>query len=141
MNLGARLVLYETGNLREEAAVKLFQDMIDIGVVWDDVSYSLTAKALILAGKCHKPKGTTMGQETLKVDVDTFVGNELDRLERFAEAYRAGRDTDPERFPETLTEDEYIEQYEAWLSYIMDTTDKNPFAVNENSPTEKNNLN
>lgn len=141
MSLGARLVLYETGNLGEEAAVKLFQDMIDIGVVWDDDSYSLTAKALILAGKCHKPERAVMSDEKIKVDVDTFVGNELDRLERFADAYRAGREVDPERFPDEMTEDEFIEQYEAWLSYLTETSPVNPFAVNENTPITEINSN
>lgn len=134
MILGARLVLYETGNLREEAAVKLFQDMINIGVVWDDPMYNLTAKALILAGKCHKPEDTTMSEDKATVDVDTFVGNELDRLERFAEVYREGRDRDPDLFPEELTEDDFVTRYEAWLNYIMGVSEENPMAVNENLP-------
>lgn len=129
MSIGSRLVLYETGNMKEEAAVELFQDMINIGVVWDDPSYSLTAKSLVLAGKCHKPNGSYIMEEK-KVCVDTFVGNELDRLERFAVAYRAKRDKEPENFPEELTELEFLQQYEDWIEFVMNDDDQNVSIIN-----------
>lgn len=55
-SLGTRLILYETGNMKDPEIVELFQDLIDIGVVWDDTKYSILAKSLVIAGLCHRPK-------------------------------------------------------------------------------------
>lgn len=53
-----QIIAFEEGDLGEEETVKLFQDLINSGVVWHlQGSYGRAAKALIEQGLCTLPKG------------------------------------------------------------------------------------
>ncbi len=53
-----RIMDYEDGQLSEEEAIALFQDLIDSGLVWQlQGSYGRTASALIEEGLCHAKQG------------------------------------------------------------------------------------
>jgi hypothetical protein len=50
------IIKYEQGELGEEDALKLFQDLIDSGLVWKlQGHYGRTAMALIQGGYCQLP--------------------------------------------------------------------------------------
>lgn len=49
-----KIIAYENGELSEEEAIELFQDLIDSGQAWTlQGHYGRTAAALIDAGLCH----------------------------------------------------------------------------------------
>lgn len=52
--------------------------------------------------------------------VEEFIATEQERLNRFALAYNAGREREPDNFPEQLSEEDFLRQYDAWLEYIYD---------------------
>jgi hypothetical protein len=48
------IIAYESGELDNEAAIELFQHLIDTGLAWQlQGHYGRTATALINAGYCH----------------------------------------------------------------------------------------
>lgn len=54
MDQVSKIMAYENGELSDEEAVALFQELIDSGLVWKlQGHYGLTAAALISAGECH----------------------------------------------------------------------------------------
>lgn len=51
MNQVDRLIAYEDGNLSEEDAIAMFQELVDTGLAWQlQGSYGRTAKHLIDSG-------------------------------------------------------------------------------------------
>lgn len=66
MTIAARIIDYEMGDLPEDEARQLFQDLIDNGMAWTlQGHYGRTANALITAGICHAAgSGTTIEEES-----------------------------------------------------------------------------
>lgn len=53
-----QIVAYESGEMDEDAAVALFQQLIDSGLAWQlQGSYGRTAQSLIEAGYCSPAGG------------------------------------------------------------------------------------
>jgi hypothetical protein len=51
------IIDYEEGNLNEEDTAKLFQKLIDTGLVWQlQGHYGRMAENLIMQGLCHAPE-------------------------------------------------------------------------------------
>jgi len=57
-----QLIAYEEGRMTEPDVIRLFQRLIDSGLVWQlQGSYGRMAQALIEAGRCTRDRGTTSG--------------------------------------------------------------------------------
>lgn len=53
--LVGQIIAYENGELDSEAGIRLFQSLIDSGLVWQlQGHYGRTARDLIAAGLCHE---------------------------------------------------------------------------------------
>ena len=66
MTIAARIIDYEMGDLPEEEARQLFQELIDNGMAWTlQGHYGRTANALITAGICHPSGSSTTTEEEI----------------------------------------------------------------------------
>jgi len=56
----AKIIAWENGDMSAEDTIAFFQELIDSGTVWKlQGSYGRTARALIEAGYCRQTQGVT----------------------------------------------------------------------------------